>query len=212
MWAKWKNELKLDRSTSSIWRLPCNTSSKLRIRCWSALTNRMQLFTRAQTWGRPPFFFVTRMLSWGLTWERSSSNRQALICTSSSRITSASTSTHSKAGSYLLEISKFKLLFTRIEWNLSREWMNRLSGKVYDFTFFPCRYELSVDIFDAENRKMFPSSNLVVKLEFQQTGYFEVQRSTENGTWLTGSPLKPGNVQIRATLVGTRLNFCPTIA
>ena len=84
-------------------------------------------------------------------------------------------------------------------------------GYLFNVTFLSFRYELSVDIFDAENRKMFPSSNLVVKLEFQQPGYFEVQRSTENGTWLTGSPLKPGNVQIRATLVGTRLNFCPTI-
>jgi len=59
---------------------------------------------------------------------------------------------------------------------------------------------------------MFPSGNLVVNLEFLQPGYFEVQQSTENGTWITGNPLKPGNVQIRATLVGTRYIFSQKIS
>jgi hypothetical protein len=61
-----------------------------------------------------------------------------------------------------------------------------------------------VDIYDAENRKLFPSSNLVVKVDFMQSGYFNVAQTTANGTWVFGTPIKSGTVQVKATLVGTR--------
>ena len=51
---------------------------------------------------------------------------------------------------------------------------------------------------------MFPSNNLVVTIEFLADGYFEVAETTANGTWITGTPIKPGSVSIRATLIGTR--------
>jgi hypothetical protein len=47
-----------------------------------------------------------------------------------------------------------------------------------------------VEIFDAENRKMFPSGNLVVKVSFQLDGYFDVAETTQNGTWISGTPTK----------------------
>ena len=82
--------------------------------------------------------------------------------------------------------------------------MVTVSGCLNRLKYFCSRYELSVDIYDADNRKLFPSSNLVVKVEFMQSGYFNVAQATENGTWITGIPIKSGTVQVKATLVGTR--------
>ena len=72
------------------------------------------------------------------------------------------------------------------------------------FSILYFRYEVTVDIFDVENRKMFPSENLVVHVEFDKAGYFDVSESTKNGTWLSGSPVQSGLVDVVATLVGTR--------
>ena len=51
---------------------------------------------------------------------------------------------------------------------------------------------------------MFASSNLIVKVEFQADGYFDVAESSKNGSWVAGTPTKSGTVSIRATLIGTR--------
>jgi len=60
------------------------------------------------------------------------------------------------------------------------------------------RYDIFVDIFDSENRKLFLSANLVVSIQFQDEGYFDVVETVTNGTWISGHPLKPGNVQVRS--------------
>lgn len=64
------------------------------------------------------------------------------------------------------------------------------------------RYDIFVDIFDIENRKLYMSANVVVSIKFDEEGYFDVSDSVLNGTWLSGKPLKPGNVLVK------QLNLC----
>ena len=37
-----------------------------------------------------------------------------------------------------------------------------------------------------------------------QSGYFNAVQTSENGTWIAGTPIKSGTVQVKATLVGTK--------
>ena len=50
---------------------------------------------------------------------------------------------------------------------------------------------------------MVASSNLVASLEIEE-GYFEIDQVTQNGTWLTGKPLKVGTAWVKAVLLGTK--------
>ena len=58
-------------------------------------------------------------------------------------------------------------------------------------------------MFDQKHHKLFPSSNLVASLEIED-GYFEIDQVTQNGTWLTGKPLKVGTAWVKAVLRGTK--------
>ena len=58
-------------------------------------------------------------------------------------------------------------------------------------------------MFDHKHHKLFPSSNLVASLEIED-GYFEIDQVTQNGTWLTGKPLKVGTAWVKAVLRGTK--------
>ena len=62
-------------------------------------------------------------------------------------------------------------------------------------------YELVVDIFDADNSKIFPSDNVVMEFEIDKE-YFRVERRVENNTWHLGIPLKAGVAEVRAALLG----------
>lgn len=50
-------------------------------------------------------------------------------------------------------------------------------------------YNLYISVYDANNHKLFASSNMVAELEVE-TGYFDVQDTTNNGTWISGQPTK----------------------
>ena len=62
-------------------------------------------------------------------------------------------------------------------------------------------YELVVDIFDADNNKIFPSDNLVMEFEIDKE-YFRVEGRVQNKTWHSGTPLKAGVANVRAALLG----------
>lgn len=63
-------------------------------------------------------------------------------------------------------------------------------------------YNLHISIFDAENHRLFPSSNMIAKITVD-AGYFEMEETTKNGTWVNGRPLKTGTAEVRAVLKGT---------
>ena len=65
------------------------------------------------------------------------------------------------------------------------------------------QYNLFISVFDAQNRKLFPSANLVAELDVQE-GYFETTSQTANGTWITGTPVQAGSALVRATLIGVK--------
>ena len=64
-------------------------------------------------------------------------------------------------------------------------------------------YNLHISVFDSHNHRLFPSANLVAELEIEE-GYFEVAKRTENGTWLSGQPLKVGSATVNAVLLGVK--------
>ena len=64
-------------------------------------------------------------------------------------------------------------------------------------------YSLSISVYDAQNHRLFPSSNLVAELEIEE-GYFKVEKTVENGTWIYGKPLKIGSAVVRAVLHGIK--------
>ena len=64
-------------------------------------------------------------------------------------------------------------------------------------------YNLHISVFDSHNHKLFPSANLVAELEVEE-GYFESEYKTENGTWVTGQPLKVGSASVSAVLIGVK--------
>ena len=64
-------------------------------------------------------------------------------------------------------------------------------------------YNLHISVFDSHNHRLFSSANLVAELEIEE-GYFEVAKRTENGTWLSGQPLKVGSATVNAVLLGVK--------
>ncbi len=64
-------------------------------------------------------------------------------------------------------------------------------------------YSLYVTVYDSQNHRLFSSSNLVAELEIDD-GYFQVEATSANGTWVHGVPLKVGTAEVRAVLLGTK--------
>ena len=62
-------------------------------------------------------------------------------------------------------------------------------------------YKLYITVFDSNNRKLFPSANMVAEIDIN-TEYFLIDEETKNGTWLTGKPINIGSALVEATLLG----------
>lgn len=65
------------------------------------------------------------------------------------------------------------------------------------------RYEIVVDIWDSENNHIYPSDNVVVKVEVE-SGFFDIESRSTNGTFVVGQPIKVGTAQVQATLIGLK--------
>lgn len=64
-------------------------------------------------------------------------------------------------------------------------------------------YEITVEIFDSNNNRIYPSANIVMKVDIPQE-YFKTQESSSNGTWHFGQPIKVGIADVSATLYGIK--------
>lgn len=62
-------------------------------------------------------------------------------------------------------------------------------------------YEIVVEIYDAEGRKMHIGDRVEVK-SFIDEEYFKVERASPNGTYFYGTPIKQGQAKVTATLLG----------
>ena len=62
-------------------------------------------------------------------------------------------------------------------------------------------YELVIDVFDADNNKIYPSDNIVIEVDVPGE-FFRVGESSANNTWHLGTPVKAGVADVRATLLG----------
>ncbi|KAK6643599.1 hypothetical protein RUM43_005109 [Polyplax serrata] len=62
-------------------------------------------------------------------------------------------------------------------------------------------YEIVVEIYDAEGRKMHIGDRVEVKT-FVDEEYFKVEKASPNGTYFMGVPIKQGQAKVGATLLG----------
>ena len=62
-------------------------------------------------------------------------------------------------------------------------------------------YKLYISVYDSNNRKLFPSANLVAEIEIE-AGYFVIEDETQNGTWIHGQPIMIGSALVEAVLLG----------
>ena len=65
------------------------------------------------------------------------------------------------------------------------------------------QYDIYVEAFDSDNHRLFPSDNWVVEIE-SDSSFLEVLERSSNGSFVQGRPLKVGDTEIHATLIGTR--------
>ena len=65
------------------------------------------------------------------------------------------------------------------------------------------QYDIYVEAFDSDNHRLFPSDNWVVEIE-SDVSFLKVLERSSNGSFIRGSPLKVGDTEIHATLIGTR--------
>eukprot|EP00095_Tigriopus_kingsejongensis_P012070 maker-scaffold60_size442463-snap-gene-0.28 protein:Tk12070 transcript:maker-scaffold60_size442463-snap-gene-0.28-mRNA-1 annotation:"nuclear pore membrane glycoprotein 210" len=64
-------------------------------------------------------------------------------------------------------------------------------------------YEISVEIFDSNNNRIYPSDNIEMKVDIPQD-YFKTEERSRNGTWHSGSPIQVGIADVSATLYGVK--------
>lgn len=62
-------------------------------------------------------------------------------------------------------------------------------------------YEIIVEIYDTEHRKMFIGDGVEVRT-FIDEEHFKIENSSENGTYIYGTPIKRGEAKVTATLLG----------